>query len=123
MINIILIWYPKCSTCKKAKAFLEEKHLTFKTRDIVLETPSIDEIREYISLSGKDIRKFFNTSGLKYRELGLKDKLPSMTETEMLSLLAEDGMLIKRPILVNDKQVLVGFKEKEWSEINENNKM
>lgn len=86
-------------------------------RDIVLDTPSVDELKKYISLSGKDIKKFFNTSGLKYRKLGLKDKLSYMSNDEMLYLLASDGMLIKRPLLVSNNDVLIGFKEKEWSEI------
>ena len=114
---MLLIWYPKCSTCKRAYRYLEDKNLSFETRDIVLDTPTKDELKNYISLSGKDIRKFFNTSGMKYRELGLKDRLSSMKEEEMLSLLAGDGMLIKRPILVTDNKVLVGFREKEWSEL------
>ena len=117
MIIIILIWYPKCSTCKKAKQYLEKNNLSFETRDIVLETPSKDELRKYVSLSGKDTRKFFNTSGMKYRELGLKDKLSNMSEDDMISLLSGNGMLIKRPILVTDNKVLLGFKEKEWSEL------
>ena len=121
MIIIILIWYPKCSTCQKAKKYLEENDFSFTVRDIVSDTPSKDELEEYVTHSGKDIRKFFNTSGMKYRELGLKDKLASMSEDEMLSLLAGDGMLIKRPLLICKNKVLVGFREKEWSEMNENN--
>lgn len=112
-----MILYPKCSTCIKAKKYLEENNIIFELRDIVMDTPSVDELKKYISLSGKDIRKFFNTSGLKYRELGLKDKLNSMSDDEMINLLASDGMLIKRPLLVLDDNVLIGFREKEWSEI------
>ena len=94
---MLLILYPKCSTCNKAKKYLEDNNITFNTRDIVLDTPNVKELIEIIKKSNKDIRKFFNTSGMKYREL--------------------DGMLIKRPLLVCDDKVLIGFKEKEWSEI------
>lgn len=114
---MLLILYPKCSTCIKAKKYLEDNNITFNTRDIVLDTPNVKELIEIIKKSNKDIRKFFNTSGMKYRELGLKDKLNSMNEEEMINLLASDGMLIKRPLLVCDDKVLIGFKEKEWSEI------
>ena len=117
MIIILLILYPKCSTCIKAKKYLENNNISFTMRDIVIDTPNIDELRKYINISGKDIRKFFNTSGMKYRELGLKDKLNSMSDEEMLKILASDGMLIKRPLLVSDNKVLIGFKEKEWSEL------
>ena len=117
---MLLIWYPKCSTCKKAKQYLEDKKLSFTLRDITLETPSKIELLGYLKNSNKDIRKFFNTSGLKYRELNLKEKLPTMSEEEMLNLLSSDGMLIKRPLLITNNKVLVGFKEKEWSELNEN---
>ena len=123
MINIVLIWYPKCRTCKKAKRFLEEKGFSFQLRDIVLDTPNMEELRIYLLKSGKTIRKFFNTSGMKYRELGLKDKLNDMSEDEMLSLLASDGMLIKRPILICSNNVYIGFHEKEWSDINENSEV
>ena len=114
---MLLILYPKCSTCINAKKFLENNNIKFETRDIVLDTPNEKELKEIISKSNKDIRKFFNTSGMKYRELGLKDKVPTMNEDEIIKLLTSDGMLIKRPILVCDDKVLVGFKEKEWSEI------
>lgn len=118
---MLLIWYPKCSTCIKARKYLEENNISFETRDIVLDTPSKSELQNYLNRSGKDIKKFLNTSGLKYRELKLKDKIPTMTEDEILTLISSDGMLIKRPILVTNDKVLVGFKEKEWSELNENN--
>lgn len=104
----------------KAKNYLNSKEISFKEQDIVLDTPSINELKKYISLSGKDINKFFNTSGLKYRELGLKNKLLDMSYEDKLKLLASDGMLIKRPILVCKNKVLVGFREVEWSEIDEN---
>ena len=114
---MVLLWYPKCSTCIKARKYLEDNNITFNTRDIVLDTPNVKELKEIIKKSDKDIRKFFNTSGMKYRELGLKDKLDSMNEDEMINLLASDGMLIKRPLLVCCDRVLIGFREKEWSEI------
>lgn len=117
MIVIKLIYYPKCSTCIKAKKYLEENNIVFETRDIVLDTPSASELNNIINKSKKDIKKFFNTSGIKYRELGLKDKLSTMTEEEMINILATDGMLIKRPILISDDKVLIGFKEKEWREL------
>lgn len=116
MIVILLILYPRCSTCTKAKKYLEERNVKFKIRDIVLDTPNKNELKMYITTSGKDVRKFFNTSGMKYRELGLKDKLDKMSEEEMIDLLTSDGMLIKRPLLVCEDKVLIGFKEKEWSE-------
>jgi len=112
-----LILYPKCSTCIKAKKYLENKNVKFKVRDIVLNTPTESELLEIIKKSKKEIRKFFNTSGIKYKELGLKEKLNNMSENEMIKLLASDGMLIKRPILVCEDSVLIGFREKEWSEI------
>lgn len=114
---MIFICYPKCSTCLKAKKFLESNNLSFKTRDIKLDTPSYNELDEYINKSSKDINKFFNTSGMKYRELNLKDKLSTMSYEEKLSLLVSDGMLIKRPLLITNDKVLIGFKEKEWSEL------
>lgn len=117
MIVILLIIYPKCSTCIKAKKYLENKNIKFDTRDIVLDTPNVDELKKYIDISGVDIKKFFNTSGMKYRELGLKEKLSTMSNDEMIELLASDGMLIKRPLLVSENKILIGFKEKEWSEI------
>jgi len=114
---VLLILYPKCSTCRKAESFLNSYNVSYDTRDIVLDTPSYDELKHYIELSGKDIQKFFNTSGLKYRELGLKDKLKDMSDEDKIHLLASDGMLIKRPLLVGDDFVCIGFKEKEWSEV------
>lgn len=117
VIIILLILYPKCSTCIKAKKYLENKNVKFKVRDIVLNTPTESELLEIIKKSKKEIRKFFNTSGIKYKELGLKEKLNNMSENEMIKLLASDGMLIKRPILVCEDSVLIGFREKEWSEI------
>ena len=117
VIVILLIIYPKCSTCIKAKKYLEDKSISFDIRDIVLDKLNVDELKKYINLSKLDINRFFNTSGMKYRELGLKDKMSTLTDDEKLKLLASDGMLVKRPILVCDNKVLVGFKEKEWSQI------
>ena len=108
------ICYDKCTTCRKAKAWLEAKGVNFTVRPIKEENPTADELREWIAASGKDSRKFFNTSGLLYKELQLKDKLPHMTEDEQIALLATDGMLVKRPLLIGEDFVLVGFKESEW---------
>lgn len=111
------IEYPKCSTCKKAKKWLEENKVEFEERNIVTETPTEKELTDWISRSEQDIKKWFNTSGLKYKELNLKEKLNNMTDKEKIKLLASDGMLIKRPILVTDKAILTGFKEEKWKEI------
>ena len=113
----VFIEYPKCSTCRNAKKWLEENNVKFTERNIVLEVPTISELEKWIKISNKDIKKWFNTSGLKYKELNLKDKLPNMTEKEKIELLASDGMLIKRPLFVCDDKVLIGFKEAEWEEI------
>ncbi len=114
---MLLIEYPKCSTCKKAKKYLDDHNCKYDDRNIKEENPSSNEIEDYIRKSGKDINKFFNTSGLKYRELNLKDKLKDMTDKDKINLLSSDGMLIKRPILVTDDTVLFGFKEDEWNKI------
>ena len=111
----IFIEYPKCSTCKKAKKWLEENNIEFLDRNIVLETPTVEELTEWIKRSGLDIKKWFNTSGLKYKELNLKDKLSNMSDKEKIELLAEDGMLIKRPVLVSNKGIFTGFKEDKWN--------
>ena len=108
------ICYEKCGTCRKAKAWLEGKGVAYTYRPIKEENPTADELRTWIAVSGKPVRKWFNTSGLLYKELQLKDKLPAMTEEAMIELLATDGMLVKRPVLVGDGFVLVGFKETEW---------
>lgn len=110
----IFIEYPKCSTCKKAKKWLEENKINFEERNIVTETPTEKELTEWIDKSGQEIKKWFNTSGLKYKELKLKEKLTSMSDKEKIKLLASDGMLIKRPILISDKEILIGFKEEQW---------
>ena len=113
---MIFIEYPKCSTCQKAKKWLDAHEMEYKDRHIVEENPTAEELREWLRRSGLEIKRFFNTSGMKYRELGLKDKLPGMTEDEKIALLASDGMLVKRPIAVSGDLVLVGFKEGEWEE-------
>lgn len=113
---MLFLEYPKCSTCKKAKAWLKEKNIAFEERHIVNENPTEEELREWISQSGLPMKRFFNTSGLKYKELKLKDKLPTMTEEEQIRLLASDGMLVKRPLLVGDDFVVPGFKEAVWME-------
>ena len=113
---MLFICYPKCSTCKKAEAWLDENGLAHDTRDIKLDRPAEAELRAWHERSGLPLRRFFNTSGLLYKELGLKDRLPGMTEGEMYALLATDGMLVKRPILVTEDRVLVGFREAEWAD-------
>lgn len=111
---MIFVEYPKCSTCKKAKGWLDEHQITYEDRHIVEKNPTKEELEIWIERSGLEIKRFFNTSGLKYKELGLKDKLLSLTDDEKIALLASDGMLVKRPLAVTENQVLVGFKEKEW---------
>ena len=111
------ICYPKCSTCRKAKKWLDEHNVEYTERHIADEKPTYDELKEWYEKSRLPLKKFFNTSGLLYKEMRLKDKLPSMSEEEQLRLLATDGMLVKRPILVTEDKVLVGFKESEWAEI------
>ena len=113
---MLLVWYPKCSTCQKAKAWLDGRGVGCGTRDIKLEHPGEDELRKWHAKSGLPLKRFFNTSGLKYKELSLKDRLPDLTEDEQYALLAADGMLVKRPILVGEDFVLVGFREKEWAQ-------
>ena len=114
-IKMLFIEYPKCTTCKRAKTWLDEHGLEYTDRHIKEANPTLAELKDWYQLSGLPLKKFFNTSGLKYKELGLKDKLPGMTEEEQLEQLASDGMLVKRPILVGDDFVLVGFREAEWS--------
>jgi len=113
---MLFVCYPKCSTCKKAQAFLDKENTRYDFRDIKLENPSAKEIREWHKKSGLPLKKFFNTSGMQYRALGLSKKLENMNEQEQYELLATDGMLVKRPILIDGKTVLVGFREKEWEE-------
>ncbi len=113
---ITIVHYPKCSTCKKAVKYLQEHHTDFEARDIKENNPTAEELKKWHAMSGLPLKRFFNTSGLKYKELGLKDKLPEMSEEEQYQLLATDGMLVKRPVLVGEDFVLVGFKEAEWNE-------
>ena len=113
---MLVLVYRKCSTCLKALKWLEENKVTFIERPIVEENPSYEELKEWYEKSGLPLNRFFNTSGMKYRELKLKDKRPEMSEDEQLKLLATDGMLVKRPIIVSDDFVLTGFKVKEWEE-------
>ena len=113
---MVLVWYPKCSTCQKAKKWLDANNVSYEDRHIKEENPSAQELREWHKRSGLPLRKFFNTSGMLYREMNLKDKLPEMTEEEQYALLATDGMLVKRPLLVGDDYVLAGFKESDWKE-------
>lgn len=111
---MLFVCYPKCSTCKKAQAWLDSHGLSYQVRDIKTQNPSQEELRRWHSESGLPLKRFFNTSGQQYRGLELKDKLPQMTEDQQLALLATDGMLVKRPILLTGSKVLVGFKEAEW---------
>lgn len=113
---MLFLCYPKCTTCQKAKAYLDAKGISYEFRDIKLENPTLEELTAWWKASGLPLKKFFNTSGLQYKSLGLKDKLPAMTEEEQLALLATDGMLVKRPILVRDNFVLTGFRQAEWDE-------
>ena len=111
---IKFICYPKCTTCQKAQKWLGDNQIEYEFRDIKLYNPTLDELKEWHKKSGLPLKKFFNTSGLLYKSLDLKNKLPTMTEEEMLALLATDGMLVKRPLLITDDHVLVGFQENEW---------
>lgn len=113
---MLFLCYPKCTTCRKAKAWLEEQNISFTLRDIKEENPTEEELQSWWQRSGLPLRKFFNTSGLQYKALGLKDKLPTMTEAEQIALLSSDGMLVKRPLLVGEDFVLVGFRPVEWEE-------
>lgn len=116
METLLFIHYPKCSTCQKAKKWLEEQGVAFEARHIVEENPTADELKRWITASGQPAKKFFNTSGLKYKELALKDILPSMSEDEQIALLATDGMLVKRPLVIGDGVVLAGFKAEKWAD-------
>ena len=113
---MLFICYPKCSTCKKAKKWLDEHNVEYTERHIVENNPTYDELKEWFNKSGLPIKRFFNTSGLLYKEMKLKDKLPTMSEDKQLQLLATNGMLVKRPLIVGENTVLTGFKESEWNE-------
>lgn len=112
---LTFICHPRCTTCKKAQAFLDGRGIAYEARDIVLANPSRDELAAWLGAAGRDIKKAFNTSGIQYRALGLKDMLPTMSAEAMLDLLATDGMLVKRPVLAGEGFVLFGFKEAEWA--------
>ena len=112
-----ILCYPGCTTCKKAVKWLDEKGVEYEYRDIKEKNPKKSELKKWIKASGLPVKKFFNTSGQLYREMQLKDKLPEMSEAEMIDLLATDGLLVKRPLLITDDKVLVGFKEAEWEEV------
>lgn len=114
---MLFIEYPKCTTCQKAKKFLMGNGIDFTARHIKEDNPSYDELKTWYEKSGLPLKRFFNTSGLLYKSLDLKNKLPEMSEEEQLKLLATDGMLVKRPILVTDNKILVGFRENEWVEV------
>lgn len=113
---MLLIQYPKCSTCRKAKKWLDAHNITYTERHIAEDNPSYGELKEWFKKSGLPLKRFFNTSGMLYKEMQLKDKLPAMSEEEQIRLLADDGMLVKRPLLIGDDFVLVGFKEEPWKE-------
>ena len=113
----LFVCYPKCSTCKKAENWLKENEISYELRNIKENRPSKEELEAWHKKSGLELKKFFNTGGMLYREMQLKDKLPSMSDEEKLELLATDGMLVKRPILVTEDKVFVGFKEKEWQDV------
>ncbi len=115
MLNFIC--YPKCTTCQKAKKWLDDNKIEYEQRDIKLDKPTLEELSAWYKQSGLPLKKFFNTSGLLYKSLDLKNKLPTMTDDEMLKLLASDGMLVKRPLLIGDDFVLVGYKEAEWNTV------
>ncbi len=114
---MLFLEYPKCSTCQKAKKWLNENEKQYEARHIIEENPTAKEIKAWVEMSGLPLKRFFNTSGMKYRELELKDKLPNMSDEEQYALLATDGMLVKRPLLIGDTFVRVGFREKEWEQI------
>ena len=116
-MKTLFIEYPKCSTCQKAKKWLEQNKIEFEDRHIVENNPTKEELKKWIKQSGYDIKKFFNTSGMKYKELNLKEKLPNMTDDEKIQILSTDGMLVKRPLIITDDLILVGFREKEWEQL------
>ncbi len=113
---MLFVYYPKCTTCQKAKKWLDQQGADYQARDIKEDNPTLEELTDWYRRSGLPLKRFFNTSGLQYRALGLKDKLAAMGEDEQLALLASDGMLVKRPILVTGTKVLPGFREADWQE-------
>ena len=116
-MSILFVEYPKCTTCQKAKKWLESENVTFEDRHIVENNPSVEELKKWHKMSGLPLKRFFNTSGMLYKEMKLKDKLAEMSEEEQLRLLATNGMLVKRPLVIGEDYVLVGFKEKEWETV------
>lgn len=116
-MSILFLEYPKCSTCKKAKKWLQENNINFEDRNITEQNPTKEELKAWHQKSGMPLKRFFNTSGLVYKELGLKDKLKDMTEDEQYAILATNGMLVKRPLVVTENNVLLGFKEAEWEKL------
>lgn len=116
-MKYLFVNYPKCSTCVKAKKWLEENGVDFESRHIVENNPTKEELKKWITLSGQPIKKFFNTSGILYREMNLKEKVAQNNEDELLDILSTNGMLVKRPLLIGNNKILIGFKEKEWEEI------
>ena len=116
-MSLLFLQYPPCSTCKKAKSWLDERKLEYENRSIKEQNPGVDELRTWHQKSGLPLKRFFNTSGILYKEMKLKDKLPSMSEEEQLQLLSTDVMLVKRPLLIGDDFVLVGFKQAEWESV------
>lgn len=115
-VEMLFVYYPRCSTCQKAKKWLDENNFKYTERHIVEDNPTYEDLKDWYSRSGLPLKKFFNTSGLLYKDMKLKDKLPAMSEDEQLKLLASNGMLVKRPVVVDGDTVLLGFKEAEWAE-------
>ena len=113
---MIFIEYPKCSTCKKAKKWLDDHNIKYEDRHIIDNNPTFDELKEWYHKSNLDIKRFFNTSGMLYKEMNLKEKLPNMNDDEMIEILSTNGMLVKRPLIISDDVILTGFKEKEWED-------
>lgn len=116
-MKYLFLQYPKCSTCQKAKKWLEENAIDYENRHIVEENPTEEELKDWVFRSGLSMKKLFNTSGILYREMELKDKLPTMTDEEKIKLLSSNGMLVKRPLVIGEDIVLVGFKEEEWKKL------
>lgn len=113
-MSYLFVEYPKCTTCKRAKKWLEENNIEFIDRDIKIENPTKEELKAWLDKSGLEIKKFFNTSGVLYREQGMKDKVKTLSQEELLDILASDGMMVKRPLIIGEDKVLIGFKEAEW---------
>lgn len=116
-MKYLFLEYPKCSTCQKAKKWLEENGISYDDRHIVEQNPTVQELKEWVAKSGQPLRRFFNTSGMLYRSMELKDKLPSMSEEEQFALLATNGMLVKRPLLIGEDAVLIGFRPQQWETV------